>query len=98
MLCRAEARPTARPTARLPALFLEEVLQLGARAVRRADIAFHVNVRPRLEVVAEIRALLVFDFLRDGLAAVLRNAGAVPLAQFADVQLRATRAALFEPP
>src|SRR4029453_8631031 len=76
----------------------EERLELRARLVRRGTVVRPPGTLGRTEIIAEIGALLVLDFLGNRLAAALRHGGVVELAHAADVQLRPARPALVGAP
>src|SRR5262245_16096541 len=75
----------------------EERIEGCSRRVRRTLVSRRMSLRTGREVAAEVRALLIGDLVRHGLATALRDAGVVVGAHAADVQLGATVAALRQP-
>src|SRR5688572_10320760 len=86
------------PLGRYHSLPSEQRLEIGLRLVCRGLVARAICAVTRPEIIAEIRALLVLDFLGDRLATALRDGRVVELTHQADVQLGATGGALVCPP
>jgi hypothetical protein len=68
-------------------LFAEEIVERRLRTLDRSGILGHVGPRLRLEVIAEIRLVLLPNLLRGGLLAMLRIRGVVLDAHLAHVEL-----------
>jgi len=77
-------RARARPFSALA----EQLLEFRFRLVDFSRIGRGIRPRPRLEVIAEIRASLVAHFISRGFPAVLRDARVIVHAHLADMQLR----------
>src|SRR5688572_19436131 len=71
-------------------------IELSLSLSRGVNVSSRVGAGPGLEVVAKVCPLLVLHFLRHRLATMFRDADAVPLAHFANVQFGLTLAALVQ--
>jgi len=74
----------------------KQSIELRLRLSSSTHITDRIGPRPRLEVIAKIRPLFAFYFLRHRLPTMLGHADAVPLAQLANMQLGMTLLALVE--
>jgi hypothetical protein len=68
-------------------LFAEKIVERGLRTLDRSGILGHIGPSLRLEVIAEIRLVLLPNLLRGGLFAMLRIRGVVLDAHLAHVEL-----------
>src|SRR5580692_1492296 len=90
-------RDMALPMTFMPASLLEQIVQRRLRPRQLRPILRYVSSRLRLEVITEIRLILLAHLLRRGLLAMLRIRRVVLNAHLAHVQLRITRLANIEP-
>lgn len=74
-------------------LFAKEIVQGGLRTLDRGGVLGDVSPGLRLEVIAEIRLVLLSDFFRGRLLAVLGVGGVVLDAHLAHVQFSVARLA-----